>query len=112
MTEAERKASGVWTEWARDHLSNEFPAARDCLIVFGNRSVRLLDAAGVERGTWRVDQDFVPGLVGALATLEQPLPQWSVAGWFTDFLWSIIEAVFFVPDLIIGAIKKLFRRLS
>ncbi len=110
MTEAEKKASGVWTEWAREQLVKEYPAAKDCLIIFRDRRVRLLDAGGVERGVWRTDREFVPGLVSALASLGKPPPKRGAADVVTDILWSIMEAVFSVPDIIAGAIKKLFSR--
>lgn len=111
MTEMEKKASGVWTEWAREQLAQEYPAAKDCLIVFTDRRVRLLDAEGVQRGAWRTDREFVPGLVSALASLGKPPPKRGAVDVVTDILWGIMEAVFSVPDMIFGAIKKLFRRL-
>lgn len=111
MTEMERKASGVWTEWARIQLSQEYPAAADCLIVFDRKRVYLLDEAGAQRGSWRVDQDFVPCLVGTLATLGQPPPKLGALDVLTDFAWSILTAVFSVPDMIFRATKKLFGRL-
>ena len=114
MNEAELRASGVWTEWARNQLSQEYPAGADCLIVFEDRRVRLLDASGVERGAWSLNQNFVEGIVGSLSVIGKPPPQRSVADIITDFVWDIFVFIFVtVPDFVlVNPVKKIFRRLS